>query len=80
MVLPPEEPDVTQGASGSAGASPSGSAAPAAGAAGSAKVSALVERLRQDAAAGAAAVVAGAQAKPIKSVVFSQFTRWGRGR
>lgn len=80
VLLPPEEPDATQDASGSGAASPSGAAAAAAGAAGSAKVAALIERLRQDAAAGAAAMAAGAHSKPVKSVVFSQFTRRAGGQ
>ncbi|KAI7841955.1 hypothetical protein COHA_004482 [Chlorella ohadii] len=74
VLLPPEEPDPTQDASPSGTASTSSAAATAGAACRSAKVAALIERLKQDAAAAAAAAAAGAHTRPVKSVVFSQFT------
>lgn len=65
VFMPREEADDTQG---SPGASTS-RGVPAEGAV-SAKVAALLERLRQDAAASASAAAAGSRSKPTKSVVF----------
>jgi len=77
VLLPPGGPDPTQDAPPRGTASTSSAAATAGAAAGSAKVAALIERLKQDAAAAAAAAAAaGAHTRPVKSVVFSQFTRW----